>query len=256
MGKAKRQEEFYACADIKIDSRNGQSPPATPDPNPDPIRHPAAVPVPDPKPNPVVIPAPKPNPNPVAIPVPDPKPNPVVIPAPKPNPNPVAIPVPDPVPHPNPHPHPQPISNPPPQPVGPKPVSPGPGGGRVSGIPAGFSSYREYLQNMFSTTTNAALKYTNKVRVPATGVGKHDHPFDRQFLEDVVGYPASDTDSSSSNIYPGTHRRPGGWRGGLPTYIHAQPTVDQDSVDRLCAACFRGCRFSACSSRCPGQCRR
>ncbi|GFS04975.1 hypothetical protein ElyMa_001188500 [Elysia marginata] len=115
-------------------------------------------------------------------------------------------------------------------------------------LPQGFSSYTEYLHNMFAKTTNNALKYTNKIRVPTGGVGKRPDPikeqFDRQFLRDVVGYPAR----QQSFPQPGRPIQ-------LPSWLHRQPLVDQDSVDRLCAACQYGCQFSACGWHCSRQCR-
>ncbi|KAK3801042.1 hypothetical protein RRG08_011210 [Elysia crispata] len=207
-GKGERQEEFYACADIKIEPRGGASP-VNPQPQPQPQPQPLP-PQPQPQPQPQPLP-PQPQPQPLP---PQPQPFP-------------------------PQPQPQPL---PPQPQ----PQPQPGG--RNDIPQGFSSYSEYLQNIFSSTMNDALRFTNKIRGPTRTVVRQSDPitqqYDRQFLQDVVGYP-------SRRATPTGHApRP----GGLPTWLQPRPQTDQDAVNRLCAACFISCRFNACVWRCPQLC--
>ncbi|GFO29147.1 hypothetical protein PoB_005565200 [Plakobranchus ocellatus] len=207
VGKGESQEEFYACSDIKIESRSGSSP----------VEPPTNV---NPRPN---------NEQPRPIP-PQPRPAPSQ-PGPAPS-----------------QPRPAP-SQPRPAPSPPNP--PNTSGGR-SGIPEGYSTYSEYLQNIFATSLDQALKFTNKVKSPEPKAPKPQHTtstteqFDRQYLQDVIGYPAPAQRQTG-------HRGNTQWQGGLPSWMHRNSGY-KDAIDRLCAACIVDCRFSVCAMKCPRQC--
>ncbi|RUS78948.1 hypothetical protein EGW08_013289, partial [Elysia chlorotica] len=134
----------------------------------------------------------------------------------------------------------------------PQPITSQVQGGR-SDIPEGFSSYGEYIANMFANSASGALRYTNKIRGPSsvTAVRRQTDQataeFEQRFLQEVVGYPS---------YYARQQQLSTGYSGipnGIPTWLQ-QPrriSLDQDALDRLCAACYSSCRFSQCVWSCP-----